>query len=152
MSHRLQGRLRAAAVLAVLTTFIVALSLPSAGGAAPPGCANRTNTTYQTLLECVTLEGVRAHQAAFQAIADANGGTRAAGTPGYDASVEYVIEQLEDAGLSVETHQFDFTVTQPIMQLTPAPATTHPSGRITGSPLGTETDAVVAVDINLTPP
>ena len=28
--------------------------------------------------------------AAFQAIADANGGTRAAGTPGYDASVDYV--------------------------------------------------------------
>jgi len=153
MSHRSKVRLRTAAVLAVLATFAVAaLSLPSAGGAAPPGCANRTNTTYQTLLECVTLEGVRAHQAAFQAIADANGGTRAAGTPGYDASVEYVIEQLEDAGLSVETHQFDFTVTQPIMQLTPAPATTHPSGRITGSPLGTEKDAVVAVDINLTPP
>ena len=40
------------------------------------------------LLECVTLEGVRAHQAAFQAIADANGGTRAAGTDGYDASVD----------------------------------------------------------------
>src|SRR5687767_1589305 len=127
MSHRSKVRLRAAAVLAVLATFTVAaLSLPSAGGAAPPGCANRTNTTYQTLLECVTLEGVREHQAALQAIADANGGTRAAGTPGYDASVDYVIEQLEDAGLSVDTHQFDFTVTRPIMQLTPAPAT-HPS-------------------------
>lgn len=153
MSHRSKGRLRAAAVLAVLATFTVAaLSLPSAGGAAPPGCANRTNTTYQTLLECVTLEGVRAHQAAFQAIADANGGTRAAGTPGYDASVDYVVEKLEEAGLSVDTHQFDFRVTRPIMQLTPAPATTHPSGGITGSPLGTETDAVVPVDINLTPP
>jgi len=152
MSHRSKVQLRAAAILAVLATFVVALSLPSAGGAAPPGCASRTNTTYQQLLTCVTLEGVRAHQAAFQAIADANGGTRAAGTPGYDASVDYVVEQLEEAGLSVDTHQFDFRVTRPIIQLTPAPATTHPSGSITGSPLGTETDAVVPVDINLTPP
>ena len=34
----------------------------------------------------------------FQAIADANGGVRAAGTPGYDASVDYVAETLEAAG------------------------------------------------------
>ena len=61
------------------------------------------------------------------------------------------IEQLEGAGLSVDTHEFDFRVTRPIIQLTPV-ATTHPSGGITGSPLGTETDAVVPVDINLTPP
>src|SRR5688572_6262127 len=150
MSHRLQGRLRAAAVLAVLTTFIVALSLPSAGGAAPPGCANRTNTTYQALLDCVTLEGVRAHQAEFQAIADANGGTRAAATPGYDASVDYVVEVLEEAGWSVELHQFDFTVAQPIVQHTPLPATTHESGGVTGSVLGTVTASVTPVDINLT--
>ena len=52
------------------------------------GCANRTNNTYDKLLGCVTLEGVRAHQAALQAIADANDdpyypGSRAAGTKGY---------------------------------------------------------------------
>jgi Zn-dependent M28 family amino/carboxypeptidase len=128
----------------------VALSLPSAGGAAPPGCANRTNTTYQALLDCVTLEGVRAHQAEFQAIADANGGTRAAATPGYDASVDYVVEVLEEAGWSVELHQFDFTVAQPIVQHTPLPATTHESGGVTGSVLGTVTASVTPVDINLT--
>src|SRR5262245_50726369 len=33
----------------------------------------------------VTLAGIREHQAAFQAIAGANGGTRSSGTPGYDA-------------------------------------------------------------------
>ena len=36
--------------------------------------------------------------AALQAIADANGGTRASGTPGYDASLEYVKDQLEETG------------------------------------------------------
>ena len=44
-------------------------------------CGNRVNNTFEKLLECVTLDGVRSHQAALQAIADANGGVRAAGTP-----------------------------------------------------------------------
>ena len=40
------------------------------------------------LREAVTVEEVRAHQAAFQAAADAHGGTRESSTPGYDASVD----------------------------------------------------------------
>jgi Zn-dependent M28 family amino/carboxypeptidase len=121
--------------------------------AAPPqmACDKRTNNTYEKLLECVRVEGVRAHQAAFQAIADANGGTRAADTPGYDASVDYVVETLEAAGWTVELHQFDFTVAQPIQQHTPT-AATHQVGGVTGSALGTVTAAVVPVDISLAPP
>ncbi len=140
------------AVLAVLAAAIAAVLLPGTASAAPAGCDNRNNNTYQKLLQCVTLEGVREHQAAFQEIADENGGTRAAATPGYDASVDYVIETLEAAGWSVETHEFDFTVPQPIQQHTPAPATTHESGGVTGSALGTVNAQVTPIDINLTPP
>ncbi len=153
MSHPQKPHLRkgvlalGVAAVAVLAT----IALPAAATSAPPGCANRTNTTYQTLLECVTLEGVRAHQAAFQEIADENDGTRAAATPGYDASVDYVIDTLEEAGWSVDTHEFDFAVAEPIQQLTPI-AATHESGEVTGSALGTVTAAVTPVDINLTPP
>ena len=43
-------------------------------------------------------------------------GTRAAGTPGYDASVDYVVEKLEAAGYQVELDQFDFTVAEPVRQ------------------------------------
>jgi Zn-dependent M28 family amino/carboxypeptidase len=46
---------------------------------------------------------------ALQAIADANGGVRAAGTPGYDASVDLVATELEDAGFTVETPSVEFT-------------------------------------------
>jgi hypothetical protein len=46
----------------------------------------------------VTLEGVREHQAALQGIANANGGNRAAGLPGYDKSVEYLEGKLRAAG------------------------------------------------------
>ena len=46
------------------------------------------------LLERVDGALVRGHQLALQQIADQHGGTRAAGTPGYGASVEYVVERL----------------------------------------------------------
>jgi len=144
-------RISAVAFVAAVATILVAFVLPGAATSAPPGCANRNNNTYDKLLGCVTLEGVRSQQAALQAIATANGGTRAAATPGYEASVDYVIETLEDAGWSVETQQFDFTVAQPILQLLPAPAE-HEAGGVTGSALGTVTAAVTAVDVNLAPP
>lgn len=55
--------------------------------------------------------GVRVDRAlddlrAFQAIADRFGGNRALGTPGYDASVDHVVERLQQAGFRVETPTF----------------------------------------------
>jgi aminopeptidase S len=43
------------------------------------------------------------HMQALQKIADAHGGNRASGTPGYEASVEYVVGVLRDAGFEVST-------------------------------------------------
>jgi Zn-dependent M28 family amino/carboxypeptidase len=145
-------RVSTLALLAAVAGALIALA-PAQAAAAPSAtaCENRTNTTYKTLLECVTLGGVRAHQAAFQEIANANGGTRAAGTSGYDASVDYVVDTLEAAGWSVELNFFDFRVVQPVQQLTPTVAT-HASGGVTGSALGTVTNAVTPIDINLVPP
>jgi Zn-dependent M28 family amino/carboxypeptidase len=60
------------------------------------------------LRNAVTVAGVRGHQAALQAIADANGGTRASGTPGFGASAAYVKSKLEAAGYSVSVLPFDF--------------------------------------------
>jgi Zn-dependent M28 family amino/carboxypeptidase len=83
------------------------LAAPQAD-AASPACATRNNNTVKNLLECVTLEGARAHQAAFQAIADTNNGIRTSGTPGYDASAAYVKDQLEAAGYRVSVQEFQF--------------------------------------------
>jgi Zn-dependent M28 family amino/carboxypeptidase len=77
--------------------------------------ANGTDTT--ALRTAVTLAGVRAHQQEFQNIANANGGTRVAGTSGYDASAQYVKGQLEAAGYLVTTQPFPFTFFQ---ELTPS--------------------------------
>lgn len=58
--------------------------------------------------KAVTLAGVREHQAALQAIADANDDTRSSGTPGYEASAQYVHDRLADAGYDPVLQPFDF--------------------------------------------
>ena len=58
------------------------------------------------LRDAVTAGGVMEHQRRFAAIAEENGGNRAAGTPGYDASAGYVAETLREAGYEVSTQQF----------------------------------------------
>ena len=80
----------------------------SAGQASAQCAASGDALTVAELTECVTLDAARGHQAAWQAIADANGGTRVSGTPGYDQSVAYVVEQLEAAGVDVEIQSFPF--------------------------------------------
>ena len=64
--------------------------------------------SVRTMLECVTLPGVMEHERALQKIADANGGTRASATPGYDASAAYVIKRMRKAGYKVSTQPFPY--------------------------------------------
>jgi Zn-dependent M28 family amino/carboxypeptidase len=87
---------------------LVLSGVPAVATAGPASCETRTNNTITKLLECVTVDGVREHQAAFQAIADANGGIRTSGTPGYDASAQYVADRMEAAGYDVTIQPFDF--------------------------------------------
>jgi aminopeptidase S len=47
------------------------------------------------------------HLQALQNIADEHGGNRAAGTPGYDASVDYVVGVLRDSGFQASTPTFE---------------------------------------------
>ena len=54
----------------------------------------------------MTGDGVYRHLQELQRIADANGGIRALGTPGYDASVDYVAGVLRAAGYTVDTPEF----------------------------------------------
>jgi Zn-dependent M28 family amino/carboxypeptidase len=76
-------------------------SEPASTGAGPMGAA-------QKLAQALTPEGLRAHLEALQRIADENGGTRAAGTPGYDASVEYVLRQLRQAGYTTHLQRIRY--------------------------------------------
>ena len=55
----------------------------------------------------VTADAMYTHLRKLQEIADANGGNRAEGTPGYDASMDYVVKVLKDKGFDVQTPEFD---------------------------------------------
>jgi Zn-dependent M28 family amino/carboxypeptidase len=91
--------LRPISLLIVALLISLVLALPAT--AAVP-------VDSSALRDAVTVEGISTHLEAFQTIADANGGTRASGTPGYDASVTYVAQQLEAAGYQVTIQPFDF--------------------------------------------
>jgi Zn-dependent M28 family amino/carboxypeptidase len=54
-------------------------------------------------------ERIGADLESLQAIADANDGIRAAGTPGYEASVDHAAARLRDIGFEVATPEIAFT-------------------------------------------
>ena len=89
----------------------------------------------------------------LQAIADANGGTREAGTQGYEDSVDYVVERMTAAGYNVTLNPFPFIYIAgaTLSQLTPV-AAEYETGAFTASGSGTVTGNVIPVDINLAPP
>ncbi|MCB0949111.1 MAG: M28 family peptidase [Mycobacterium sp.] len=91
-------RTRWLTAVAVLATTAVAACSSSAPQSAPelgPELAGR-----------VTLDGVYSHLLELQQIADANDGNRADGSSGYQASVDYVVEQLREKGFDVQTPEF----------------------------------------------
>ena len=149
---RVQGLVIVAVALAAMVFTNAALAQVS-----QRSCDRRTNNTYQKLTECIRLDQVRAHQAALQAIADANGGNRFSGRPGYDASVAYVVDKLEAAGYDVTVQPFNylaFEVVGPsaLQQIAPTP-TTYVEGTdfgvITQSDPGDVTANVTPVDLQL---
>ena len=89
-------------IRAVLATVILTFAL------APTAVAKDPNKVSKDLREAVTLSGVRAHQQALQNIATMNGGNRASGSAGYEASVDYVVNRLERAGYDPQIQTFNF--------------------------------------------
>ncbi len=80
---------------------------------AQPVVENKAAWQFATQLrDKVTVEAMTAHLEKLQDIANVHGGTRATGTPGYDASVDYVVEVLRDRGFDVETPEFEVRVFQ----------------------------------------
>ena len=138
------------AAVAALTGLLIPTTAEARLGQNP--CERRNNNQYDKLFECVTVAGVREHQAALQAIADANGGTRVDQSHGYAASVDYVVETMTAAGWDVAVVPFTYEeAVAELEQLTPVQADYTTDG-FTGTAFGDVTAAVAPVDINLTPP
>ena len=80
----------------------VALLLGGCSSAPPP-----SEDIARDLADRVGIDGMYVHLRKLQEIADANNRSRAEGTSGYDASVEYVAKTLRDKGFDVETPEFE---------------------------------------------
>jgi Zn-dependent M28 family amino/carboxypeptidase len=96
-----------ARLVLALSLFTVAL-MQGTPAAQKNACDSRPNTTQDKLQECVTLSGVRAHQAALQSIADANGRTRVSASPGFDLSLQHAQQVFAQAGYTVGVQTFLF--------------------------------------------
>ncbi|MCG8352455.1 MAG: M20/M25/M40 family metallo-hydrolase [Chloroflexales bacterium] len=104
---------RLAVLLLMFLIGIAAAILPIASSASinaatvsPVVASPQVNTA--TLRAAVRPAGVFRHLAVFQRIADRTEGNRAAGTTGYDASAQYVYNQLDRAGYNVSFQEFPF--------------------------------------------
>ncbi|MGI5267965.1 M28 family peptidase [Nonomuraea sp. CA-218870] len=87
-------------LLAVLTTVTLALA----------GALTGAPAQAETALAApdIPLANVKAHLAQFQSIANANGGNRAHGRPGYLASANYVRGRLDAAGFTTTLQSFTY--------------------------------------------
>lgn len=113
------------AAFALAVGCFVLTPIAMSAGDAPTGQAAKLRTA-------LTVNGVKRHMIALQAIANQHDSTRAAGTPGYDASVTYVVDQLRAAGYEPQLQMFDFDffreLATPAFQRTaPTPRTYLPS-------------------------
>lgn len=85
---------------------LASLLLVAACSSAPPAAAPAADPA-RDLSRKVTADGMYVHLEKLSDIAAANGGSRADGTPAYDASVDYVAGMLRDKGFDVQTPEFD---------------------------------------------
>ena len=96
-------RTRAALALLFATLLLAASATATPAYAAP----KKQDKDINKLTKAVTVKGVLKHLRALQKVSDQYG-DRAAGRPGYGASVRYVRDQLRKAGYSPTVQQFQF--------------------------------------------
>ncbi|MDI2128262.1 M28 family metallopeptidase [Yinghuangia seranimata] len=118
MTHRHLGR----ALTATLAGFALV------GLAVTPAAAHPHDDAKlgDMVAKKVTADKILKHLKALQKIADNNNGTRVAGSPGHNASADYVDEALYDAGYLVTRQEFEFTYTETLAEtlkvVSPAPS------------------------------
>jgi Zn-dependent M28 family amino/carboxypeptidase len=137
--------------------LIGAAAIPLALGLLIPTNAHAIDdVNTKKLRTAVTVSGILQHERALQRIANENDGTRASGTPGYDASAAYVATKLRQAGYKVTLQEFTFPffrVLQPGVsaQLTPTP-TEYETATLEYSGSGDVTGAIIPTTDVVIPP
>jgi Zn-dependent M28 family amino/carboxypeptidase len=138
--------------------FPLALAILASLTLVAPSVSAADNSESKGFRKGVTLAGIREHQAALQSFADDHGGSRVAGSAGFNASRDYVIVRAEAAGYEVTTQDFEFLFnadrTPPTLRQESPTPTTYIDGpdyatmTFSGS-IAATTAAVWAVDLIL---
>ena len=92
-------------VRALFVAAVMAVAALTMTAAAPTAVGVDTSA----LRNAVTVDGIMEHEAALQAIATGNGGTRAVETPGFVDSVDYVVDRLTAAGYTPTVQDFSYS-------------------------------------------
>jgi hypothetical protein len=142
------GTARRISIVAVV--LMAALLAP-----APAFAIDDVNT--KRLRDAVTVSGILAHERIFQRIANQNGGTRAWGSPGFDASAAYVKRRLEAAGYQVTEQEFTFPFFRELapaelQRTSPPPTTDYQTGTFDFSGSGEVTGPLVPTNDIVIPP
>lgn len=87
--------------------FVVAMAVGVGHYSRDPVAASVAKDFAMLLRHRVTTDAMMAHLARLQEIADENDGNRGIGTPGYEASVDYVVAVLQSKGFDVQTPEFE---------------------------------------------
>jgi Zn-dependent M28 family amino/carboxypeptidase len=91
---------RTSRTLAALTAATAMISVTGTSAVAAPGTS--------ALTDAVKAAAIMGHLEQFQKFADATDGSRASGTPGYDASLKYIEDKLKQAGYTTTRQSFLF--------------------------------------------
>jgi Zn-dependent M28 family amino/carboxypeptidase len=133
----------------VVSALAASLCLPATAS------ADLDEVNSKKLRDAVTVNGILQHERAFQSIANANGGTRASGTPGYEASLQYVKSRLQKAGYRVKEQEFTFPffreLAPSVVQQTAPTAKDYETDTFSYSGSGDVTAPVQAVDVEFPP-
>lgn len=95
----------------ILAATTLTAALVAAGVAAPAvaGNGNGSGSSSASLRKAVKAANIVEHLDALQGLSEANGGNRAAGTPGHVASAEYIEQKLQHAGYTTTRQPFSYT-------------------------------------------
>ena len=138
-----------------MSLVAVAMGCSRPAETAQPTAEGKAARQFATGLQtAVTADAMMGHLAKLQEIANAHGGTRAIGTPGYDASVDYVANILRDRGFDVQLPEFQtrvFTSKDPVLTVGGATVTSNVLQFSGGTPPGGVGGPLVAAPADETP-
>ncbi|QMW65817.1 M20/M25/M40 family metallo-hydrolase [Mumia sp. ZJ1417] len=142
-----------------MTTICAGFAIATlvAAGAAPASAGSRDHDDRSTkkITHAVKLKAVLDHLEELQEVSDEHG-DRAAGRPGYAASVQYVVTQLRRAGYDPQVQEFPFDYVEEnseLIRVSPEARTFEQGTDFlrnafdTGSPEGTVTGPLTPIDL-----